>query len=174
MNLPDISHYKPRKLNDYYVVGDVVYVRYNNSYDCFICDLDDWEILKDLCWSKSVKKYPSNVVNNLFFHRVVMDCPEDMEVDHIGGTGTEWDNRKCNLRIVTHGQNNMNKTLQSNNKSGHRGVHWSEERQKWVAQIKVNNKNIPLGRYKTFEEAVKAREEAEEKYFGEYNYKGGR
>lgn len=35
---------------------------------------------------------------------------------------------------------------------------------------KVNYKDIYLGYYKDFDEAVKVRKEAEEKYFGEYSY----
>ena len=43
---------------------------------------------------------------------------------------------------------------------------------RWVAQIVVNGKNKFLGNHKTKEDAIKAREEAEIKYFGEFRYKG--
>jgi hypothetical protein len=64
----------------------------------------------------------------------------------------------------------MNSTLRKNNKSGHRGVFYSNTINKWIARICVNNKNIHIGTYKNFEDAVKARHDAEEKYYGEYNY----
>lgn len=36
---------------------------------------------------------------------------------------------------------------------------------KWVAEIGVNRKKIHLGTFETFDDAIKARKEAEEKYF---------
>ena len=39
---------------------------------------------------------------------------------------------------------------------------------KWRVEIVVNGKKIRCGRYKTIEEAAKARKEAELKYFGEF------
>lgn len=39
---------------------------------------------------------------------------------------------------------------------------------KWCAHISINKKQIYLGNFPSFEEAVKARKEAEEKYFGEF------
>ena len=56
-----------------------------------------------------------------------------------------------------------NNKLQSNNKSGVKGVHWDKKREKWVAQIQFKNKNYSLGRYENKEDAIDARKEAEEK-----------
>ena len=58
----------------------------------------------------------------------------------------------------------------SNNTSGHKGVTFDKSRNKWMAHIKLNGKHKTLGRFVKFEDAVKARKEAEEKYFGEYSY----
>ena len=98
-----------------------------------------------------------------------MNFPEDMEIDH--KYQRTWDNRKSELRIVNRPQNAMNRDKPNNNTSGVKGVHWDSINNQWVAQIGINNKRIYLGRYDNFDEAVKIRQEAEEKYFGEYNYK---
>jgi hypothetical protein len=95
-----------------------------------------------------------------------MNCPNGMVVDHINGNPS--DNRKQNLRIVTQHQNAMNARLNINNTSGTTGVSWDKENNKWIAAIGVNNKNIKLGRFINIEDAIKARKEAEDKYFGEY------
>ena len=41
---------------------------------------------------------------------------------------------------------------------------------KWNSQIALNGKHINLGYFSDFEDVVKARKEAEEKYFREYSY----
>ena len=64
----------------------------------------------------------------------------------------------------------MNKGLQKNNNSGVTGVSWHKRDNIWEARITLNKKQIYLGRFENFEDAIKARKEAEEKYFGEYAY----
>jgi hypothetical protein len=64
----------------------------------------------------------------------------------------------------------MNKGIISNNTSGATGVIWNKRLNKWQSRITVDKKDIYLGSYNNFEDAVKARKEAEEKYFGEFSY----
>lgn len=52
-----------------------------------------------------------------------------------------------------------------NNSSGHTGVSWNKRRSLWEAYIQVHGKRKYLGRYSKYEDAVKARELAEEQYF---------
>lgn len=108
-------------------------------------------------------------VNNksVYAHRAAWivtfgDIPEGMEIDHINGDGT--DNRILNLRLVTKRENNFNKRKPSNNTSGHNGVAWDKNRQKWMASIRIDRKNIFLGRYDEIDDAVRARENANVKY----------
>jgi len=70
--------------------------------------------------------------------------------------------------LCTNQENNFNKGLYSHNTSGVTGVSWDKSRNKWEAHIKLNQKKKHLGRYNNFEDAVKARKEAENKYFGEF------
>lgn len=87
-------------------------------------------------------------------HRWVVDCPPDKMVDHINHN--TLDNRKDNLRIVTHFGNQQNR---KGNKSGKTGVYWSTRDKKYVARIGRKW----LGASKNFNEAVKMRLEAEQK-----------
>ena len=88
-------------------------------------------------------------------------------IDHINGN--KLDNRIENLREATKSENNRNRNiLDKYNKSGHRGVYFDKVRLKRVAQITVNNKTIFLGRFNSIEEAIEARGEANEKYFGDF------
>ena len=62
----------------------------------------------------------------------------------------------------------MNSKLYVNNTSGYKGVYWDKKHEKWLAQITYNKKNIHLGCFDDIEKAIKARADAELKYFGEY------
>lgn len=70
-----------------------------------------------------------------------------------------------NMRLNTNLQVIGNQDLPKNNTSGHKGVSWNKERNKWEAYIKVHRTRIYLGKYTKYEDAVKARENAEETYF---------
>jgi hypothetical protein len=73
------------------------------------------------------------------------------------------------LREATNSQNGKNLGLSKANTSGFKGVCFDKRTNKWRATIKVNFKSKCLGRFEAIEEAAKAREEAEAKYFKEWN-----
>jgi hypothetical protein len=79
-------------------------------------------------------------------------------------------NRRSNLRYATQSQNGANRGPQKNNKSGYKGVHWDNDRQKWNAHIKVNQKVIQLGRFINIIDAADAYDKASIKYFGLFAY----
>lgn len=74
------------------------------------------------------------------------------------------DNRKCNLVLKTNAENMKNRKLSKANTSGKTGVCYSESKGMWTAYITVNYKNIHLGDFAKFEDAVSARLFAEKKY----------
>ena len=90
-----------------------------------------------------------------------------MQVDHINGNGL--DNRRCNLRLVTHSQNQMNRRgAQANGTSGVRGVSFNKAAGKWVAYIQAEGKHIYLGKFADKGSAVAARVEAAAKLHGDF------
>lgn len=92
-------------------------------------------------------------------HLIMTGNWPEAEIDHVNGVRN--DNRWANLRAVTKAQNHQNKRTPLNNTSGFRGVVWSKQRCKWVAQIKLAGKTIHLGIHKTIESARSARIAAE-------------
>ena len=130
-----------------------------------LIDLDDIDKVKDYKWYLR-KDYVSNKTNGFNLHRLVMDCPEDMVVDHINHD--KLDNRKDNLRICSTRQNTMNQGISKNNTSGITGIGWDKSSNKWIAYIKVNYRQITLGRFTNLDDAIQARMDAEIEYFGEY------
>ena len=99
-------------------------------------------------------------------HRVIMDAPDDLEVDHRSGDGLDC--RRGNMRIATHAQNIHNQRLSRANTSGMKGVCWDMGSQKWRAKIKIDGKQICLGRFITPESAHDAYAEASARLHGEY------
>tara|TARA_R110000772_G_C13271368_1_gene436264 strand:- start:913 stop:1422 length:510 start_codon:yes stop_codon:yes gene_type:complete len=93
-------------------------------------------------------------------------------IDHIDRNRSN--NTKENLRAATIQQNNQNASIRSDNKSGTRGVSWSNFRKKWVAQISLSGKSKNLGRFEDKNDAIKARQNAEKKYFGDFAVKTGK
>jgi hypothetical protein len=73
-------------------------------------------------------------------HRfLILGIDEDQNkvVDHINGD--TLDNRRCNLRILTKSMNVSHRAnLNSNNSSGHRGIHWCNTNKRWIACIQHN------------------------------------
>jgi hypothetical protein len=101
-------------------------------------------------------------------HRVIMNAPSGMLVDHRDGNGLN--NQKSNLRICNRKQNQQNRPMNSNNKSGYKGVCWNKRSNKWRSGIRVDNKDIFLGSFFCLVKAAKAYDEAAKKYFGEFAY----
>ena len=104
-----------------------------------------------------------------YLHRIITNAPKGYEVDHIDRN--TLNNRRENLRICTRQENSRNKTKQRNNTSGYKGVSWDKAKKKWRAFISVDKKQIFLGRYDNIEEAIKARQQADIKYFKEFRNK---
>ena len=114
------------------------------------------------------------VMNVILQHRLICNVhtikrkEKSVDVDHMNHKKN--DNRKKNLRVTSHKNNNKNCVLAKNNSSGVTGVSWYKRYSKWEANIMIDGKKKYLGRFTDFDEAVKARKKAEEKYFGEYSY----
>ena len=161
----DIKRYNQYDLTGEYGVGIT-----SNTNEEFYFDLEDYDLIKGYTWFVDNRGYLRATNTSIRMHDLVM-CTDDvtMMVDHI--YHNKLDNRKNRLRIVTNSQNQMNRDIPKNNTSGVRGVSWHERKQKWIAQIGVDGKLIYLGIFSNKEDAVIARKQAEEKYFGEFNFK---
>ena len=124
-----------------------------------LIDLEDVDKVKGYKWCLKNSGHVHN--HDIHLHRLIMDCPDDMVVDHINHN--TLDNRKSNLRRWTQRQNMMNKKCT--------GVSWDNKSKKWRARITYKNKQIHLGMFDNKEEALEARRQAEIDLFGKYRYK---
>lgn len=97
------------------------------------------------------------------FYKDMGDCPEGLTLDRIDSNG---DYTAENCRWASAGLQGYNQRKRRDNTSGRTGVSYNKESDKWTAQIGFEGRVIPLGSSKSFDVAVKLREEAELKYYG--------
>lgn len=157
-----------KKTNTYDLSGEYG-IGYALNGKEFYFDLEDYDKIKDYTWNVADGYVVSDSYKRTTrFHRFIMNCNNrKFDIDHINHNTV--DNRKNNLRIVTRSQNQMNTKLRSNNTSGVKGV--SKQDNKWKVSIQVNKESKYIGLFDNFDDAVKARKNAEKKYFGEYAFK---
>lgn len=168
----EMTSKRSKKYNTYDLSGEYG-IGYTFKDEEFYFDLEDYDKIKDYCWYIRDDGY---VMTNIYLenrtiglHQIIMhDIKNGLLVDHCNHK--KYDNRKFNLRAITPSQSVMNRGLYSNNTSSVTGVSWMKSEQKWRARINVSKKEINLGLFSNFEDAVKARKIAEEKYFGEFSY----
>lgn len=88
---------------------------------------------------------------------------EKLTIDRID---VDRDYEPSNCQWTTMNEQTRNKRVKTSSVSGCTGVNPTEIPGKWRARIRVDTKEIPLGRFFDIREAVKARKEAEIKYWG--------
>ena len=159
------------KENRYDLSGEYGIGYCSNTGAEFYFDLEDYDKIKNYCWYEDVSKngYHSlrakdKTTNKCIKMHYLLGVKHG---DH--KNRNPLDNRKSNIRVATDCQNAQNRSIQSNNTSGITGVCWDDDELKWVAYIGVNNKKKKLGRFLNKDDAIRARLEAAEQYFGEFS-----
>lgn len=164
-----------KQLNTYDLSGQYGIGWTNNTNEEFYFDLEDYDKIKNYCWSVSKSGYVYTKILNkgkpysLYLHRCIFNnLDSKFDVDHINHN--KRDNRKNNLRICEHIKNCLNSTKRKDNTSGVKGVSYRKDRNKWRAEIYVNRKYLYLGSYDKFEDAVNARIKAENQYHKQFSF----
>lgn len=148
--------------------------KHAGDYVALVSD-EDAGLLTDLTWSLMTPKnalYLYNQKTKQLLHRLILEktlhrtLEKGEQVDHINRNGL--DNRRENLRLANQTEQNANQRTRKDNTSGHRGVSWSEDRQKWESQINHKGKKFFIGRFDKFEDACAAYKAKAITLFGEF------
>lgn len=101
---------------------------------------------------------------NVHLHRLILNVQDGLFVDHYDHD--TLNNKKSNLRAVTHAQNMQNKRPTITNKySGVRGVTWDKRYNKWHASFKHKGRRYFCGYHSNLEDADKAVSQGRAKMF---------
>lgn len=132
----------------------------------FFTDVENSKRFRDKGIGKTANGYAETWVDGRArpIHRIIIGAKDGDIIDHINRN--KKDNRLSNLRFSDKSENSFNRDADSHNTSGRRGVWFRKDTKRWAAEIIKNGKKISLGCYATKEEAIKAREEGEIKYYG--------
>ena len=93
-----------------------------------------------------------------YIHRLIWfiltnkEIPEDLFIDHIAGN--RLNNHIENLRLATSLENQYNKFRQINGTSCYKGVWYDKKKDYWKASIRLGDKRLYIGQFKTELEAA--------------------
>lgn len=165
----EVTRKLKHKTNRYDLTGEYGIGWTSNTNREFYFDLSDYDIIKDICWLEYFYKGVSRICGyNPKTKRVVRMHSFLGYKNHDHIDKNELNNRRENLRPCTHQQNDFNRGLYKNNKSGITGVSWKNKERVWTAAICHNGKSIYLGCFKNKDDAIVARLRAEAEHFGDF------
>lgn len=151
-------------------------IGYTKKGEEFYFDLEDYDKVKQYTWYKDTHGYikthfyVDEKKTTAYLHRIILGFKhgDKRKIDH--KNRNKVDCRKENLRIATSHTNSMNGSIRKTNHSGIIGVSLNNhcKYKKWSAELILNNKKVYQKYFENKEDAIKARLEAEAKYFGEF------
>lgn len=169
------------KIRPIRIEGDVAYVTLTHGYVAVI-DAADVSLVEGFNWYAFCHYRADGALRTVYalrktslrdgprrtalLHRQLMQPPDYMQIDHIDGDGLN--NRRENMRIVTHQQNQQNTRISCKNTSGVKGVCWDIGKNKWRAKISIGGKQKYLGLFTCIQAAAAAYAAASEKHHGKF------
>jgi hypothetical protein len=137
-------------------------------------EYNSWHQMKQRCLNPNDKRYADYGGRGikicerwLDFNNFLEDMGKKPTPKHsIDRIDVDGDYEPSNCKWSDDYEQQRNIRVHRNNKLGVKGVHYDEQRKKYVAQLYANGKRRLMKRTDTLEEAIQARKEAELKYWG--------
>lgn len=125
---------------------------------------EDFEAVSRFRWHAHIGKntvYAHRSINlgagkfaKQLMHRFIMGATEPKDqVDHRDCDGLN--NTRENLRFATQSQNNINQRVRVDNRTGHKGVNWNKQSQKFIARFSAGGNRVCLGSFDCPDEAAR-------------------
>lgn len=153
--------------NAFYIDGSVVHIilrdQKNNDVAETIIDVEDLDNVIQHKWHLNSWGYAENKTKGVLQRYLLNEYDKDKIPDHINRD--RLDNRRSNLRLSDKSKNAINAGIRSNNTSGVTGVSWCKYAEEWRAYINSDGKRIELGYFKSLNDAIIARLQAENTYY---------
>jgi len=143
-----------------------------------LVDDEDFEYLNQFRWSAyrardndsfyALRSYRDDQGKriNVSMHRVIMDAPKGMDVDHKDRDGLN--NQRANLRVCTRSQNQLNTFGKGNSRSAYKCVDWHKRNKKWRVRVLKEGTRKEIGYFETELEAGIIANITIRRYHGEF------
>lgn len=145
---------------------------------CALVDDEDYEALVAHRWVTFRKgnlfyagrnaRQPDGSRKYQFMHRIILDAPAGLQVDHVNHDGL--DNRRVNLRLAPGSLNHANARPIPNRTSPYKGVSWGRAHGKWTASIRIDGRSRNLGSFDYEWDAARVYDDAAREAWGAYAY----
>jgi hypothetical protein len=125
-----------------------------------LCSAEDYDNLSKHSWCWSNKGYPISTLtlkenrSVICMSRFIMKPKKGDIVDHINRD--RKDNRRENLRIVTHSQNAQNRTKRDGSSSSYKGVYYVKSYKKFRVKLLIKGVNHNIGLFDNEIDAARA------------------
>jgi len=113
--------------------------------------------------ARFIQQFP---MKRLRMHRLILDAEEGDIVDH--KNRNRLDNRRCNLRFCSKGENAFNRRKALGKASRFKGVTWHQGKRRWQARITWKNADRFLGYFADEQDAGTVYNVAAQLLFGDF------
>lgn len=120
-------------------------------------------------WTAHRNNHGYGTLDKRYAHRISYSLrhgaiPDGLVIDHL--CRTPFCVNPDHLQPVPQMVNTQRQGMRCNNKSGHRGVHWSKAARKWSVQVTANYKVHNGGHFANLEDAARAAEQLRRELHG--------
>lgn len=130
-------------------------------------DAADYDWLNDWTWHhEDGYAVRPDRGKDITMHRLIMQPPKDMVVDHINGNRSN--NCRVNLRICTHSENNRNHGKRIDSSSPYKGIFYDKRTCRWGAKCQYKGERLRFGYFDTPIEAARAYDRKAVELFGPF------